>query len=48
MQFNDTVGSYNAYMRHIPANIVASIGGFKPKAYFKSEVKAHQKMEVNL
>jgi len=48
MQFNDAVGSYNAYLRHIPANIVASIGGFKPKAYFTADAEAHQKLKLEL
>jgi len=48
MQFNDAVGSYNAYLRHIPANIVASVGGFKPKAYFKADAQAHQKLKLEL
>ena len=48
MQFNETVRDYNAYLRTIPANIVASIGHFRPKAYFKADKAAHQKMELDL
>ena len=48
MQFNEVVGSYNAYLRHIPANIVASVGGFKSKAYYKADAKAHQKLKLGL
>ncbi len=42
MQFNEAVGEYNAYLRHIPANIIASIGRFRPKAYFKADETAHK------
>jgi len=48
MQFNDAVGDFNACLRHIPANIVAGIGGFRPKAYFKAEKRAHQSLKVDL
>ena len=48
MQFNEVVGSYNAYLRHIPANIVVSVGGFKSKAYYKADAKAHQKLKLGL
>jgi len=48
MQFNEAVGDYNAYLRHIPANIVAVLGGFKPKAYFKADEAAHQKLKLEL
>ncbi len=48
MQFNEAVGSFNAYLRHIPANIVAKFGGFRPKAYFKADNKAQQTLKVDL
>ena len=48
MQFNETVGDYNAYLRHIPANIIATIVGFRPKAYFKADAKAHQKFKMEI
>jgi len=48
MQFNEAVRDYNAYLRTIPANIVASIAHFAPKAYFKADKAAHQKMEIDL
>lgn len=48
MQFNSTVGNFNAYMRTIPANIIASIGGFQRKAYFKAEQAAHKKLDLEL
>ncbi len=48
MQFNEAVGAYNAYLRHIPANIVAAVGGFKPKAYFKADDAAHKTLKLEL
>ena len=48
MQFNDAVGEYNVYLRHIPANIIAATVGFKPKAYFKADKTAHQKLTLEL
>jgi len=48
MQFNEAVADYNAYLRTLPANIVAAIGHFAPKAYFKAEKAAHKKLELDL
>jgi len=48
MHFNEAVADYNAYLRTIPANIVASIAHFAPKAYFKAKESAHKKMEIEL
>ncbi len=48
MQFNDSVGSFNATMRKLPTNIVASIGGFQRKAYFKAQSEAHQNIDLGL
>lgn len=48
MQFNAAVGDYNAYRKTIPANIVATIGGFSQKAYFKADTQAHQKFEIEM
>lgn len=48
MQFNESVREYNAYMRHIPANIVAAIMGAKQKAYFQAEQKAQRKTDLDL
>lgn len=48
MQFNSSVGDFNAYMRTIPSNIIASIGGFQRKAYFKAEESAHKKLDLGL
>ena len=48
MMFNEAVGDFNAYLRHIPANIIASLGGFKTKAYFKADKSAHKKLTLEL
>ena len=48
MQFNEAVGEYNAYLRHIPANIIAALGGFKPKAYFKADETAHKTLRLEI
>lgn len=40
MRFNDAVGDYNATMRMLPWNIVAAMGRFQRKAYFRSEEEA--------
>jgi len=48
MQYNQAVSAFNAYIRRIPANIVAGIGSFKRKAYFKAEDNAHKKLDLGL
>lgn len=48
MQFNEAVGEYNAYLRHIPANIIASVGGFRAKAYFKADESAHKTFKLEI
>ena len=48
MQFNEAVGNYNACLRHIPANIVASLGGFRPKAYFKADDKTQRELKLEI
>ena len=48
MQFNTAVGDYNAYRKTMPANMVASLGGFMQKAYFKADDQAHKKFEVEM
>lgn len=34
--FNEAVNTYNSSVRSFPANLVAGIGGFKQKGYFKA------------
>ena len=33
--YNDSVSVYNTSTQHIPANIVAAIGGFRPRQFFE-------------
>lgn len=37
MQFNNSVDSYNSVLKTIPTVIIARIGGFQRKAYFKAD-----------
>lgn len=39
-RFNDAVGDYNATLRMMPWNLVAALGAFHRKAYFRSEEEA--------
>jgi len=48
MMFNDVAGEYNSAIRKMPQRIIASWGGFKERAYFKAEEKAHEKLELGL
>lgn len=41
-RFNDTVRAYNTAIRRFPSNLVASIFGFEPKAYFEALEGAEQ------
>jgi len=48
MMFNDAVGEYNSAIRKMPQRLIASVGGFKKRAYFKAEENAHKKLEIGL
>jgi len=48
MQFNEAVGLYNSAIRKMPQRLIASLGGFKKRTYFKAEEKAHKKLEIGL
>jgi len=48
MQFNEAVGTFNRYMRTLPANIIANAAGFQRKAYFKAEKETHKKYKVEM
>lgn len=39
-RFNETVQEYNTKIKRIPTSIVASLGGFKEKAYFQAQAGA--------
>ena len=40
MRFNKAVGDFNAAIRKLPGSLVAGLGDFKRKAYFRSEEEA--------
>lgn len=41
-RYNDRVSAYNTAIRRFPASIVASMGGFKNKAYFRGAAGSNQ------
>jgi LemA protein len=45
-RFNETVQSYNTMIRRFPASFIASMSGFKEKAYFTSVAGADQAPKV--
>jgi LemA protein len=45
-RFNDTARDYNAYIKVVPNNFVAGIGGFKEKPYFAAAEGADQAPKV--
>jgi len=45
-RFNETVQQYNRYIRKIPQNMVASLFGFKQKAYFQADTAAQEAPKV--
>jgi LemA protein len=45
-RFNETVQSYNTMIRRFPASFIASLGGFKEKAYFSAVTGADQAPKV--
>lgn len=46
-KFNDTAKDYNDYVRKIPNNMIANIGGFKEKGFFKADEGANQAPSVD-
>ena len=46
MKFNETIRTYNVYIRKFPASIFASIYGFETRPYFKAEEGADKVPEV--
>ncbi len=46
MKFNETVRSYNTYLKQFPRNILAGIYGFQERGYFDAEPEAEQVPEV--
>ena len=48
MRFNDAVADYDGTMRMLPWSLVASVGSFKRKAYFRSDEVAKDAPKLNL
>jgi LemA protein len=48
MQFNTAVGAFNSYRRTLPASLIATLGGFTQKAYFKADQAAHKTIELDM
>lgn len=48
MRFNDSVREFNAAIRRIPGSLVAGIGQFERKAYFKAAEGDDQAVQVRL
>jgi len=46
MRFNESVATYNAAIRKLPASLVAGAGGFERKAYFQADAEAHEEPEL--
>src|SRR5688572_10559262 len=46
-RYNPVVQAYNTAIRRFPASLVASMSGFKPKAYFKGVAGSSAAPEVN-
>lgn len=45
-RFNDAVQGYNSFIRMFPKNIIANMGGFRPKAYFSAGEEAQSAPQV--
>ena len=48
MRFNDAVRDYNGTMRMLPWNLVAGLGNFQRKAYFRSDEEARSAPDVKI
>jgi LemA protein len=46
MRFNESVATYNAAIRRLPASLVASAGGFGRKAYFQADAESHDEPDL--
>ena len=46
-KFNEVVKAYNTMIRKFPNSIIAGIGGFEKKGYFKASEGADEALEVN-
>ena len=48
MRFNGAVRDFNATLRMLPWNLVAGLGGFQRKAYFRSEEEARSAPDIQI
>ena len=46
MRFNEAVADFNASTRKLPASLVASVGGFQRKAYFKADTGSNNAIDI--
>jgi LemA protein len=46
-RFNQSAQQFNTTVRRFPANLVANMSGFKPRAYFKGVAGSSQAPDVN-
>lgn len=46
MRFNDRVTEFNGSIRKMPASLIASMGGFQRKAYFKSDEGSEKAVDI--
>jgi LemA protein len=47
MRYNEKAQEFNVAVRRFPGSIAASMGGFKPKAYFRGAPGSSQAPDVN-
>src|SRR5687768_9387849 len=47
MRYNESAQGYNTAIRRVPANFVANMSGFKPKAYFKGVAGSSEAPKVD-
>ena len=46
IRFNEAVADFNAAMRRLPGSLIASVGGFQRKAYFRSDEESSDAPEL--
>ena len=46
-RYNESAQAFNTAVRRFPANLVANVSGFKPKAYFRGTPGSEQAPDVN-
>ncbi len=48
MRFNEAAESFNSAIRKLPGSLIASLGNFRRKAYFKADEGAEDAVEVDM